>query len=77
MYSRNISIIPAMSTVEVPCYGCPDRIAGCHSNCERYKNFRDKRMKQLERKNKFEGEQWRATDHIIRGIYKAKRRAKR
>ena len=25
---------------KAPCKDCPDRVIGCHSNCERYKAFR-------------------------------------
>ena len=26
--------------MKVPCRGCPDRLLGCHSNCQRYKAYR-------------------------------------
>ncbi len=33
-----------------PCYKCPDRHAGCHSECERYKEYHEKNKKRLELK---------------------------
>lgn len=24
-----------------PCKGCTERVVGCHSNCEKYKEFKD------------------------------------
>ena len=29
-----------------PCYGCEDRVIGCHSKCKRYNDWKEK-MKQL------------------------------
>ena len=27
--------------MKAPCYECKDRTVGCHSNCERYKEYAD------------------------------------
>ena len=32
-----------MSPIINPCYKCEDREVGCHSNCEKYKEFAKKR----------------------------------
>lgn len=26
--------------MKAPCYKCPDRKLGCHSNCSKYKSFK-------------------------------------
>ena len=35
-----------------PCYECPDRRAGCHSECEKYKEYQAKNRERLELKKK-------------------------
>lgn len=27
-----------------PCYGCDERVVGCHSSCERYKEYHEKNV---------------------------------
>ena len=36
-----------------PCKGCKDRVTGCHSKCDRYKDFQveNERIKELRRKD--------------------------
>lgn len=48
-----------------PCSGCEDREILCHSNCEKYLEFR----KQLEEKKELE-RQAKTEDGIIIGYYK-------
>lgn len=33
-----------------PCKDCPDRVVGCHSTCERYKDYREEKDRELEQK---------------------------
>lgn len=44
MYIHRAFVTPK---VEPPCMDCPDRVVGCHSECEKYKNY-----SQALRKNK-------------------------
>jgi len=39
---------------KAPCKDCSDRCVGCHSNCDKYKAFKEEneRVKVLSRKNK-------------------------
>lgn len=30
-----------MKKPATPCYNCTDRVPGCHSTCERYKDFKE------------------------------------
>ena len=34
--------------MKAPCKDCPDRAAGCHSSCEKYRAFREERDADLE-----------------------------
>ena len=34
--------INKLPKTETPCYGCMDRVAGCHSECQKYKDFQAK-----------------------------------
>lgn len=35
-----------------PCYNCPDRHQGCHSECEKYKEYRAKNEERIALKKK-------------------------
>lgn len=37
---------------KVPCFGCPDRWAECHSHCEKYKAYETERNAEYERVGK-------------------------
>lgn len=37
-------------SVSEPCKNCPDRYLGCHSNCDKYKQFK-KEIAERKRKN--------------------------
>lgn len=52
---------------ENPCYGCTERVLGCHSTCERYK---ERKAKYDERKRKF------IEQRNEEGIYESYRRIK-
>ena len=45
--------------IECPCYRCPDRKVGCHSDCKRYNGWRkavrraNKRRQEIERQERF------------------------
>ena len=56
-----------------PCKGCEDRFVGCHSQCEKYREFRNKCDEQLEIKNKQKALEYDLTSYII----SAKERCKR
>lgn len=34
--------INKVSNTSNPCFQCPNRAVGCHANCERYSNFKNK-----------------------------------
>ena len=40
----------AVSDMDAPCKDCPDRVLGCHSVCEKYKQFHEERTRELEQK---------------------------
>lgn len=42
--------IKAVTDMDAPCKDCPDRVLGCHSVCEKYKQFQEERTRELERK---------------------------
>lgn len=45
-------------SINCPCLNCEERVVGCHSNCESYKNFRtamDDKNKSLRDSKHFEG----------------------
>ena len=31
-----------MTKPKTPCYGCTERVVGCHGQCGRYKGYREK-----------------------------------
>lgn len=35
-------VINKISNASNPCFQCPNRVVGCHANCERYSNFKNK-----------------------------------
>lgn len=37
--------------MKIPCKDCPNRVFGCHSKCQAYKDFAEERRKILEAKN--------------------------
>lgn len=39
-----------------PCYHCPDRYAGCHANCDKYKQWSEQHIEEERRKNAFRAE---------------------
>ena len=44
--------IKGSDAVLAPCKGCINRHVGCHSVCRRYSEYKEKRTKELEQKNK-------------------------
>lgn len=55
----------------VPCKDCPDRVQGCHGNCEKYKEFRA-RCEEL-RANNFRRRD--VNSYIINGYVQRRERA--
>ena len=55
---------------EVPCYGCEKRHSGCHSECESYKEYHDKRTAKCELLSKKRAEEAMITDTRIKSMNK-------
>ena len=54
---------------ETPCYGCGDRFVGCHSQCEKYKAFREESLRRYQKKQM----EWRIDDVNWTGRDKSKK----
>ena len=61
-----------------PCYGCEDRVLGCHGTCEKYAKARSEvRKEQIERWKAYEADSYLRGIVVRNRIYKIKERAKR
>lgn len=56
-----------MLSSSIPCRNCKDRKVGCHSTCERYKEFTE-----INEKRKEEIRQDKEINNLINGYNKAK-----
>lgn len=52
---------------KVPCRNCKDRVLGCHSTCERYKEFAE-----INEQRKEEIRKDKEVNNVIKGYNKAK-----
>ena len=53
-----------------PCYRCEERHSGCHSSCERYKEFSQKRAEELSMIRKKKADEAMVTAVLINSIKK-------
>ena len=54
-----------------PCYRCEERHSGCHSSCERYKEFSQKRAEELSMIRKKKADEAMVTAVMINSIKKS------
>ncbi len=59
-----------MPLASSPCYGCPDRVLGCHGTCEKYTAFKGERIEIFRQIRKQVGIEKSADAVIINGIQK-------
>lgn len=54
------------NSVHSPCKDCPDRHIGCHSECDKYKEFEKALFEEKSIRYKANNAEKRATNHEIR-----------
>lgn len=63
-----------MPVASSPCLDCPDRVIGCHGDCEKYKAFKEERLELNREIRKKTGRARAADTVIINGIQKRRNR---
>ena len=58
-----------------PCFGCPDRVLGCHADCEKYNDFKEERI-ELNKEIRLKARTEKNADAvIINGIQRRRNKA--
>ena len=64
--------------IQSPCYGCEGRTVGCHSTCDKYKDFRNETAKDFQkRKETYQAEVAAETFCIEQKMKSLRRHGKR
>lgn len=69
-----------MNKGETPCYGCGDRFVGCHSQCEKYKVFREESLRRYKKAHmdwQIEDTNWKGKGQSKKEKFKDPRKARR
>lgn len=61
VYSRHRRSTP-------PCKGCEERVVGCHSVCEKYKDWKTDELKRMEYANNVYVTEKVANDYVVKKI---------
>ena len=56
-----------------PCYECPDRHVGCHSECDRYKEFACKKREASQKAWKIRMEEHKISNYVVETKSRMKR----